>query len=493
MSRSIYARLNQRYGRPVSAATRRDFLKASLATTAGLLLSNTVGCSSGGGRFSPRADAKHIVIIGAGFSGLACGYELASAGYRVTLLEPRSRVGGRVLSSNNFVRGKNVELGGELIGSNHPMWVEYADQFKLKFIDVTEDESLEMPIILDGKTLDEEQAETMWVEMDAAFATLNDLAEPIDADRPWLSPNAAAIDGAPLSDWHGKLDVSPITRRAIWVQLSSDNAVELNRQSTLAMLASIKGGGGGEAYWTESEVYRCDGGNQQVATHLANAIGRGNIRLKTAATRVQDTGKGVTITCDDGSTIEADEVVLTAPPSVWHKIAFEAPLPDAIKPQMGSAVKYMSAFKTRFWKEKGQSPDSLSDTLVAQTWEGTDNQPGDVGAAMVAFGSGHQFKTKEVMHDRYHRELEARYPGYGANLVQNIMMDWPSDPWTMAGYSFAAPGEVTRTGPTLHGGIGKVHFAGEHTCFKFGGYMEGGLSSGAELASRIAKRDGVAG
>jgi monoamine oxidase len=71
------------------------------------------------------------------------------------------------------------------------------------------------------------------------------------------------------------------------------------------------------------------------------------------------------------------------------------------------------------------------------------------------------------------------------------MMDWPGDPWTLAGYCFPAPGEVTRTGPTLRNGRGRLHFAGEHACFKFVGYMEGGLSSGAELAKRIAVRDGV--
>ena len=32
-------------------------------------------------------------------------------------------------------------------------------------------------------------------------------------------------------------------------------------------------GGGLEKYWTDSEVYRCKGGNQQLARRLAGAIG----------------------------------------------------------------------------------------------------------------------------------------------------------------------------------------------------------------------------
>jgi monoamine oxidase len=63
---------------------------------------------------------RRVVVIGAGFAGLACAYELQSAGYKVTVLDSRNRVGGRVLSFSDVVTGRNVEGGGELIGSNHP-------------------------------------------------------------------------------------------------------------------------------------------------------------------------------------------------------------------------------------------------------------------------------------------------------------------------------------------------------------------------------------
>ena len=65
-------------------------------------------------------------------------------------------------------------------------------------------------------------------------------------------------------------------------------------------------------------------------------------------------------------------------------------------------------------------------------------------------------------------------------------------PWTKASYSFAAPGEVTTMGPILHKGIeDRLHFAGEHACYKFAGYMEGALTSGLAVARRLALRDGA--
>jgi monoamine oxidase len=71
-------------------------------------------------------------------------------------------------------------------------------------------------------------------------------------------------------------------------------------------------------------------------------------------------------------------------------------------------------------------------------------------------------------------------------------MDWPGDAWTRASYSFPAPGQVTVQGPLLREGVnGRLHFAGEHTCYAFVGYMEGALNSGAAVAKRLAVRDGV--
>ena len=70
-------------------------------------------------------------------------------------------------------------------------------------------------------------------------------------------------------------------------------------------------------------------------------------------------------------------------------------------------------------------------------------------------------------------------------------MDWPSDPWTKGSYSVPAPGEVTTIGPLLHKGCGRLHFAGEHTCYAFVGYMEGALNSGIAVAKRLAVRDGI--
>ncbi len=119
MSRSLYGRLRRRYLPQRGGLRRREFLQLTLAASAGLFMSCSPTLPRSG---RVRPNGRRVIVVGAGFSGLAWGPGLASAGYEVTLLGSRRRVGGRVLSFRDFVSGKTVEGGGELIGSNHPTW-----------------------------------------------------------------------------------------------------------------------------------------------------------------------------------------------------------------------------------------------------------------------------------------------------------------------------------------------------------------------------------
>lgn len=497
MSNSFYARLRRRFQGPVSVESRRRFLQATLAATAGVYLSDQFAGEARG----QAQGAKRVVVVGAGFSGLACAYELITAGYKVTVVEARPRLGGRVLTFKDMVDKKWCEGGGELIGSNHPMWVKYAEKFELKFIDVTDDESLAYPVHLMGKLRSDEEVEKIYENMEASFTSLNDQAEKIDADQPWTSEGAMALDKQSIGDWIKSLkledEIGALSRAAIDIQLASDNAVDNAQASLLGMLTAIKGGGG-QAYWDDSEVYRCEGGNQQLALRLAEMVGADRIRLKLPVSEIKLDANGVLVTCADGRTIEADDVVLATPPSVWDRIKFSPELPANIRTQMGVACKYLSTVKKRFWLDTKNSQYSLTDGDVSQTWEGTDNQPEDpANALFVAFSGGSQAKRclareGEAADAAYKAELLKTYPAYAENLVKTRFMTWPKEEWTKAGYSFPAPGQVTSIGPTYYNGLGRLHFAGEHTCYKFVGYMEGALNSGASLALRLAKRDGVA-
>ena len=66
---------------------------------------------------------SEVVVIGAGVAGLACAQKLCEAGLRVTILEARSRVGGRILTVHPSLTNAPVELGAEFIhGLPREVW-----------------------------------------------------------------------------------------------------------------------------------------------------------------------------------------------------------------------------------------------------------------------------------------------------------------------------------------------------------------------------------
>lgn len=509
MSRSLYRDLNRRYGPKVDGITRRQMLQATLVAGAGLLLSSSTARAARYLQQSRGAGGnKRVVVIGAGFAGLAAAYELKSVGYDVTIIEARDRIGGRVLSFNDeyknaFIPGRNVEGGAELIGSNHPTWVAYAEKFKLEFLDLTEDEGdVGYPIVIDGKKLEDDAATELWEKMEHALNQMNDLAKDIDADKPWEAKDAKALDERSVWSWINALDADELTKKACWINQMSDNGVNPDRSSLLGMLACVKGGGL-EKYWNETEVYRCKGGNSKLAYALANEIGMDRIVLGLPVSRIEPKGQNIVVTCKDGRTLECDDVIMTAPPPTWSKIEISPALPAALKPQMGVNLKYLAHLKKKPWALDKRSQYALSNGPVTMTWEGTDAQGFDEEVCMVAFSGGSSAEqclswSKEKRDEEYAKAMEQFYPKWRETFSRSRFMDWPKDPWVMASYAFPGLGQVTSQGPIMAkglmevGGRPRLHFAGEHACYKFVGYMEGGLNSGASVAKKLAVRDGVA-
>jgi len=95
-----------------------------------------------------NGNGRSVVILGAGIAGLVSAYELRKAGYRVTVLEARNRIGGRVWSIRggdrivqtgrpdqhaSFDPGLYFNAGAARIPSTHRVILGYARRFGVKF------------------------------------------------------------------------------------------------------------------------------------------------------------------------------------------------------------------------------------------------------------------------------------------------------------------------------------------------------------------------
>ena len=118
----------------------------------------------------------------------------------------------------------------------------------------------------------------------------------------------------------------------------------------------------------------------------------------------------------------------------------------------------------RFWQSERLGSKAATDGLVGATWEATAGQPG-VGAVLTAFSGGPaatvcRRRWSQGRGKAYREDLEALYPHYAEHCMAACFVDWPGDPWTQAGCSFPAPGQVTTVGPLLHSGLRRLYFAG---------------------------------
>jgi monoamine oxidase len=226
-----------------------------------------------------------VAVIGAGFAGLAAGWYLRQCGLTPTVYEASARINGRVETDVTLVSGKTIEAGAELIGANHPMWIELANRFGLTLVPVTtEDEyersGLRVRIRFADHDLTEPERQQLLTDLLPVIDAIGLDAKDIDPSQPWLSPNAAALDAMSVSD---KLDQvlgpqSSLVRTAIEFIVGNDNCATPNLQSYLGLLCLVSAGRTGDdteglrGYWEFTETHRCELGNERLENSLGSQL-----------------------------------------------------------------------------------------------------------------------------------------------------------------------------------------------------------------------------
>lgn len=478
-------------------ASRRAVLRAAAAGAA----ATAVG---GLGR-TPRASAAgvRVAVVGAGLAGLTAADALVAAGFDVEVFEAQNRLGGRVLSVRDFGAGQAVELGGELIDTDHEAMLSMARRFGLTVDDYRfDDPSLSKAVYhFRGRRLSELEVAHEFEPVRVAL--LKDLAELEEGEITWrTSRNAIRLDALTLTEWFDAHDVSGVIRDVLDLAYTAEYGLECSEQSALNLLTMI----GTEArrfelFGSSDERFHIRGGNDQVVSGLAAALA-GRIHTSAAVHSVRTTAKGTyRLAVHSGHSVRdvaADVVVLAIPLTTLREVNLAIGLSPVqrrhiARARYGTSAKLMTAFDERVWRTRHGSDGSVfSDTGVQALWETSRLLPGDQGVLTAFYGGQAGLKMNEHSATRQ-AELAAAaidrvFPGAAAarNPSRVARFHWHSNRYVRGGYLCPTPGWWTGLRDALGEPAGSVYFAGEHCSLPFQGYMEGAVRTGQAAAAAIA-------
>ncbi|NRQ37915.1 FAD-dependent oxidoreductase [Nonomuraea sp. NN258] len=435
-------------------------------------------------------DAHDVIVIGAGFAGLAAALDLTEAGLRVVVLEARDRVGGRVLT-RVLPDGTQLDLGGQWVGPTQHHVQELIARFR---VDTYPSPEHGRPVVeYEGRRLTEPPAEVA-----ALRERLDGLSREVPVDEPWRHPRAREWDTTTLASWLAAHAQDPAAARAVARAtagaLLATDAGEVSLLHTLFYLASGQGLDMLAGYAGAAQSHRVAGGPQVIAERMAAALPEGTLRLAEPVRRIEHTSGGARVLTDLGRH-DARRVVVAIPPVLAGRVDYSPALPvqrDGLTQRMpaGHGLKTHAVYDRPFWRDQGLSGISTSnDGPLTETADNT--PPGGPGAVLTSFAYGAEAHRLRAMDAAARRRavLERLAALFGARALEArefVEYDWSAQPWTRGCFSgHPVPGAWTGYGPALRAPVGVLHWAGTETATRWNGYFDGAVESGRRAAAEV--------
>lgn len=451
--------------------SRRQFIKdVSLATGGWIVASSSLES------FLIQRRAK-VIIIGAGFAGLAAANYLYKKKIDFVILEARNRIGGRVFShtideKENLV----IELGAEWVGNSHERLHNLCNDFGLELLN----NQFESHLIYKGQYFkpDEWDYSEPWKKK---FQSILDNYEKLT--------QAQKIRIDKMDWWRFLVDNGCEGRDLDLRELldSTDFGESIRHVSAFAALAE---------YAESSEKNEMDlkikGGNGMLAKKIAEKVGMEKIKLQHAVNRIVQTSKGgVKVFCENGQVFTGDKIICTVPTFAVKKIKWEPALPaDQVNAmnelQYARINKNPLLFTERFWKD--ESFDMVTDQSPHYFYHATKNQDSKKGVlisytigekAAVVANQADEWKTAMIQ-----QTLQPYFGDVKSLIEKQTNYYWGNDQFSHGAYALYGKGQWFRVMPLLKRSHIHTHFAGEHLA-DWQGFMEGAINTGEEAAARI--------
>jgi len=464
---------------------RRGFLKAGVAAAGAAFGAQKVLAGEqavAAAKSTPVADGTEfdVIVIGAGFAGLAAARDCAQRGAKTLLIEARNRIGGRTFTAD--FGGKHLELGGTWIHWSQPfVWAEI-QRYGLTITETPGFNPDNVHWLGQGK-LKRAKAEK-------AFGLLSDgLAKYCDPDGqssrtifprahdPLFTNTFAKYDGLSMQDRLNQVHVSPDQRDLLAAFLALDCHNDPRLGSAVDQLK----------WWSlgDFDMMRMSDklGRFKIAegtTALAHAMlgdAKLDLLLSTPVRAVHSEGGTTTVTTTGGKNYKARAVICTVPMNVLKTIDF-APALSAPKiaasreEHIGKGAKCYIHIKQNVGNWLGLAPFPHPITAV---W--TDRQL-DGGTLLVCFGPPEKLDINDE--GSVQTALRALLPG--ADVVSVTGYQWTEDPFSRGTWAMYRPNQYTRYFKALSEREGNIFFGGGDSANGWKGFIDGAIEGGVRTA-----------
>jgi monoamine oxidase len=466
---------------------------------------------------SGNGNGRKVLVLGAGIAGLCAAYELGKAGYDCTILEARTRVGGRVQT----VRRGDVltETDGRSQTCEFDV-NEYfnpgATRFPQHHITIDYCRELRVPIEPFGNL------------NEAAYLYTARGAGPLARKRVRFREARADLSGyvAELlakAVRSSELDqrLSPQDKDALLHYLASEGGLghdliyrggwgrrgyrvwpgitpgELD--SPFPLDAIIRSGFGMMLgfNWSieqQMQMFQVVGGMDRLARAFAERVGMSDIELGARVIEIRQSPNDVTVHYTDRLGRQKQQsgefCICTIPLGVLRDIPadFSEKMRRAIASvDYSPAVKIGLQFKRRFWEEDDRifSGISRTDQSIEQIIYPSYNYLGEKGVLVGCYSFGRdaeklgRLKPAERI-ERALAEGEKIHPQYRDEFENGVSVAWQKTPFSLGGFTSYDDRSRREHYPVLNEPDGRVYLAGEHLS-----YLTGWIAGALESARRV--------